>query len=97
MRSFSISACVLALTVLVSAPIHGQSAWTALSEDGWLLNIGIHPCDGRRPHCSDGLRQIFDRLIEARRLGDERAMERWQKQLYLYYVSNPAQRPLRAR
>lgn len=97
MRLLPLSACILALAVAVSAPVHAQSAWAALSEDAWLLRFGAHPCDGRRPHCSDGLRQIFDRLIEAHSRGDERAMERWRKRLYLYYVSNPEQRPLRVR
>ena len=90
-KAILLTACILALTVVLSGPL--PAADTALHEDAWLLDSGMHPCLVRQPPCSDFLRQIFDGIIEAREQGDEQALKRWQKQLYWHYVSSPEDRP----
>lgn len=83
--------CVLAALLAPSLVAKGNAAWR---EDVWLADNDLHPCTLRRPRCDIFLRRIYDGIIDARQRGDGDALDEWRRRLYLYYISNPENRPI---
>lgn len=92
MRALLLSACVLLLTVPVSAADNVRG-----SESDWfgnllLLDSGKNPCETLRARCDGHRYLIYRQIIMARERGDEQDAAGWLNLLWRLHYSDDSRR-----